>query len=91
MGHLAQSIEPVIRSWAGWWQGVMLNDAKIPFLKIVQYTKPFLVARSFAGAFMATGHLVFAFLAYRILRGGGPRTAGPTLFYEPVASEVTHE
>jgi cytochrome c oxidase cbb3-type subunit 1 len=78
-------------SWAGWQQGLMMNNALIPFLKIVEYTKPYLVARSVAGSFMATGHLVFAFLMYKILRGGGPHPIGPTLLYDSIPSEASHE
>jgi cytochrome c oxidase cbb3-type subunit 1 len=74
-------------SWAGWKQGLMMNNALVPFIKVVEYTKPYLVARSVAGSFMATGHLVFAFLMYRILRGGGPRRVGPTLLYEQTSEQ----
>lgn len=56
-------------TWAGWWQGMMMNDPRVPFLKIVAYTQPYLVARSVSGSLMTVGHLAFAVLVWRMLRG----------------------
>jgi cytochrome c oxidase cbb3-type subunit 1 len=66
-------------TWAGWNEGRMMNDASIPFLRIVEYTKPFLASRSVAGTLMTIGHVTFAFLVLRILRGCTVPMLGPTL------------
>ena len=67
-------------SWAGVNAGRMMNDSNIPFLRIVQYTKPFLQSRSVAGTLMTIGHVVFAFLVFRILRESTVPLPGPTIF-----------
>jgi cytochrome c oxidase cbb3-type subunit 1 len=67
-------------SWGGWYQGVMMNNPLIPFIQIVDYTKPYLVARSISGTFMTIGHIAFAILVFRILRTSEVPIIGPTLF-----------
>lgn len=66
-------------SWAGWQQGLLMNDANIPFLAVVHYTKPWLHSRSVAGVLMAIGHLCFAWLVWNMLRQRGAALIGPTL------------
>jgi cytochrome c oxidase cbb3-type subunit I len=70
----------VALSWAGWYQGLMMNDPGVPFIKVVEYTKPYLVARSLAGTMMTTGHVAFAILIFRILHSSSVPLVGPTLF-----------
>lgn len=48
-------------------QGRMLKDADVPFLDIVAETIPFLWSRSFAAILMTIGHVVFAYLVFRML------------------------
>jgi cytochrome c oxidase cbb3-type subunit I len=67
-------------SWGGWYQGEMMNNPLIPFIQIVDYTKPYLVARSISGSFMTIGHIAFAILMFRILRSSDVSIIGPTLF-----------
>jgi cytochrome c oxidase cbb3-type subunit I len=67
-------------SWAGWYQGLMMNDPSVPFMRVVEYTKPYLVARSLAGMMMTTGHVAFAILIFRILHSSSVPLVGPTLF-----------
>ena len=67
-------------SWAGWHQGQMMNDPGVAFLRVVEYTKPYLVARSLAGTLMTAGHIAFAILMFRILYTSSVSLVGPTLF-----------
>jgi cytochrome c oxidase cbb3-type subunit 1 len=68
-------------TWAGWYQGIMMNTASIPFLKIVEYTKPYLILRSVGGFSMTAAHVSFAVLVWRIVRTKpAAETYGPTLF-----------
>ncbi|QDU60877.1 hypothetical protein Pan216_17300 [Planctomycetes bacterium Pan216] len=61
-------------TWAGWYQGQMLNDANVPFMDIVKYTLPYLRTRSIAAVMLAVGHLVFAYLfVLNLLHRGEPR------------------
>jgi cytochrome c oxidase cbb3-type subunit I len=57
-----------------------MNNPLIPFIKIVNYTKPYLVARSVSGSLMTIGHIAFAILVFRILRSSDFSMIGPTLF-----------
>jgi cytochrome c oxidase cbb3-type subunit 1 len=67
-------------SWAGWNQGLMMNDPGVSFLKVVEYTKPYLAARSLSGILMTSGHVAFAILMFRILHTSPVPLMGPTLF-----------
>lgn len=67
-------------SWGGWNQGRMMNDPGVPFMRIVEYLKPYLAARSLAGILMTAGHVVFAWLFWRILHTSNFSFTGPTLF-----------
>ncbi len=58
-------------TWGGWFQGRMLNDSSIPFMEIVQYTLPYLQARSLSGVLMTIGHFAFAWLFIQNLRHKG--------------------
>jgi cytochrome c oxidase cbb3-type subunit 1 len=58
----------------------MMNDPGVPFIKIVEYTKPYLVARSLSGVLMTLGHVAFAILLFRIMRRSSVHLKGPTLF-----------
>lgn len=79
----------VALSWGGWFQGEMMNDPSVPFLKTVEYTKPYLVARSISGAFMTIANFTFAVLVWRILYRRND-AYGPTLF-QPSATESAAE
>ena len=70
-------------TWGGWLQGLMMKDAKIPFLQIVSAMKPYLHARTTAGALMTVGHVAFAILVWNMLRQRGARLLGPTLLRVP--------
>lgn len=67
-------------TWAGIEQGWMMNNPDVPFMDVVKYTIPWLASRSIAGTLMTIGHVVFALLVWRILRGSGEDLQGPTLF-----------
>ncbi len=67
-------------TWAGIEQGLMMNNPDIPFMDIVHYTIPWLASRSVAGTLMTIGHVVFAYLLWRILRDDSGLLHGPTLF-----------
>ena len=70
-----------------------MNDPGVPFIKIVEYTKPYLVARSLSGVLMTLGHVAFAILLFRIMRGSSVHLKGPTLFttqQNGIAREVAH-
>jgi cytochrome c oxidase cbb3-type subunit I len=66
--------------WAGWQQGLMMIDPAIPFLKIVEYLKPYLILRSVAGMAMTIGHIALAISVMRILSRHHFTLTGPTLF-----------
>lgn len=61
----------VALTWAGVWQGRMMGNPDITHLAVVRYTVPYLVVRSAAGILMTVGHLSFAFLLFKTLRGPG--------------------
>lgn len=48
-------------------QGIMLNDASVPFMDIVNEMLPYLQSRSFAAILMTTGHFIFAYLILRMV------------------------
>lgn len=52
----------------GWFQGMMMNNANIPFMDVVRFTLPFLWSRSFAGILMTVGHIALAMLFFAMLR-----------------------
>jgi cytochrome c oxidase cbb3-type subunit 1 len=80
----------VALTFGGWYQGLDLNHADVPFMTIVRNTLPYLQVRSWAGMLMAAGHLAFALLfAMNLLRFGQQRS-GPTLFIDrPDAADLT--
>ncbi len=41
-------------------QGLAMNNPDVPFLKVVELTKPYLVTRSLSGIIITVGHLAFA-------------------------------
>lgn len=51
--------------WGGVKQGLMMNDADIPFMDIVRYMIPFLQARSVAALMMTAGHVIFAWVLFK--------------------------
>ncbi len=61
-------------------QGLQMLDPNIAFLDVVEQTKPWLAVRSAAGAFMTLGHVVFAYLLWRIVVRAGAAHDGPTYF-----------
>jgi cytochrome c oxidase cbb3-type subunit 1 len=77
-------------TWGGWYQGVMLHKpgpdgGPVPFMKVVEYTRPYLIGRSLAGGLIAVGHLAFAALFILNLLRYGSRRQGPTLFHKEPA------
>ena len=66
-------------SYGGLMQGFKMLDTKIPFIDIVQYTKPWLRIRSVSGVLLATGHIAFAVLFVKNLLHWGERRTAPTL------------
>jgi cytochrome c oxidase cbb3-type subunit I len=66
----------------------MMNDPSVPFIKTVEYTKPYLVARSISGAFMTIANFTFAVLVWKILYRRAPNTNGPTLFQTQVPNQA---
>ncbi|HTI71316.1 MAG TPA: cbb3-type cytochrome c oxidase subunit I [Candidatus Limnocylindria bacterium] len=60
-------------SYGGILQGQALNDASIPFLKVVALTLPYLKIRTFAGVILALGHVAFAVnIVWMLVRVFGP-------------------
>jgi cytochrome c oxidase cbb3-type subunit 1 len=54
-------------------QGEAMNDAKIPFIKVVALTLPYLKIRTVSGILLAIGHLAFAAnLVWMLARVFGP-------------------
>jgi len=74
-------------TWGGVFEGLKLDNPDIAILDVVRYTVPFLWSRSVAGALMATGHVVFAVLCWKMFTVRGAGSKGPTLFVPRV--EVT--
>lgn len=68
---------------AGWQQGLKMNNPGLPFLSVVAYTAPYLWTRTVAGALMAAGHLIFAWLVLNMLLRKGAGLPGPTLLAQP--------
>ena len=61
-------------------QGMQMLDPDIAFLTVVENTKPWLVVRSVSGTLMTVGHIVFAYLLFRIVTKSGVRRDGPVYF-----------
>jgi len=60
-------------SYAGVLQGLAMNNAEIPFLKVVAGTLPFLQLRTVAGLILAAGHIAFfANIIWMLCRVLGP-------------------
>jgi cytochrome c oxidase cbb3-type subunit 1 len=51
----------------GWTEGLMQNDANIPFLTSVKYTVPYLWSRSVAGSLMTLAHVALGISVARML------------------------
>lgn len=67
----------VALTWGGWFQGMKMNDPNVPFIDTVRYTLPYLWTRSLSGVLMTLGHLVLAWLVFKmiyqfLLSGPGP-------------------
>ncbi len=77
-------------SIGGWWQGGMLNNPRVPFGNVTDYTKAYLFGRSVGGALLSVGHVAFAVLFVMNVGGWGrQRTGGPTYFSDPPRGEQT--
>jgi cytochrome c oxidase cbb3-type subunit 1 len=60
-------------SYGGILQGLAMNDATVPFMKVVEGTLPWLKLRTFAGLLMALGHVAFVGnLVWLLARVFGP-------------------
>lgn len=66
--------------FAGVKQGLMMNDPAIPFLKVVEFTIPFLQLRTLAGLILLTGTIAFLINFSRMLSRNRPALTNPTLF-----------
>ena len=71
------AIYVVALTWAGVAQGLALLDPKLPFQISVERTHWGLVGRSLGGLLMTTGHVVFAWHFWLMLRGRQPARARP--------------
>jgi cytochrome c oxidase cbb3-type subunit 1 len=76
------AIYVIALSIGGWIQGLGLNDAGIPFMDVVDSTKPYLWARTIGGVLMTIGHLIFGYQFFLIIKRAGPRRFAPALFRE---------
>jgi cytochrome c oxidase cbb3-type subunit 1 len=66
--------------YAGIRQGMMMNDATIPFLRIVEFTKPWLWMRTLAGLILLSGTIAFLINFWRIVQPHRLKYVTPTLF-----------
>ena len=70
-------------------QGMEMNNADIPFLKVVADTIPYLLSRSLSGILITIGHLAFAVnFAWMLLRPRAAQKTEPTLFHTPPEMEI---
>lgn len=60
-------------------QGLAMLDPKVPFQRSVEVTLPGLVARSIAGGILTTGHAVFAYHYWLMVRGRQPAPERPPM------------
>lgn len=73
-------------------QGFQLLDPQIEFTEIVKDLKPWLFVRSISGFLLTAGHIVFAYLLYKIMRRKGELKTGPTYFRPmPAPTKEKHE
>lgn len=79
----------VTMSLGGWIQGLQMNDTSIPFIEVVNNTKPWLWGRTIGGTLMMIGHFIFAYQFFLIIKRAGPRRFAPALFREPAPIEPT--
>ncbi len=70
-------------SIGGWLQGMAMLDASRPFMESVNVTIPYLKSRSFGGAIMTLGHVVFAGHFVAMALRYGPRRIGAALLHIP--------
>jgi cytochrome c oxidase cbb3-type subunit 1 len=88
LGGLALYVVPL--AITGVLQGLALLDPQVPFQRSVELTLPGLWIRSAAGLVLTTGHLVFAWHCWRMVRGPAPAREMPPfheaqpILYEPV-------
>jgi cytochrome c oxidase cbb3-type subunit 1 len=67
--------------FAGVKQGLMMNDPAIPFLKVVEFTVPFLWLRTIAGLILLSGTIAFLINFGRMMMRHKVRFSDPTLFH----------
>jgi cytochrome c oxidase cbb3-type subunit 1 len=70
----------IVMCAGGWFQGMQMNNASIPFIDVVNMTKAYLWGRSIGGAMMVAGHLVFAYQFFLVIKRAGPRRFAPPWF-----------
>ncbi len=75
-------------SIGGWLEGLDMTNPSIPFMQVVNATKPYLWGRSIGGSLMLIGHFIFAFEFFMIIKRAGPRRFAPALFRTPAPIEV---
>jgi cytochrome c oxidase cbb3-type subunit 1 len=63
----------VVMCTGGWLEGRALNNPAIPFVNVVDLTRPYLALRSLSGAMIGAGHVIFAALFAALLLRRGPR------------------
>jgi cytochrome c oxidase cbb3-type subunit 1 len=83
LSAIGGAIYVVSLSIGGWFQGVMMNNPAVPFIEVVDFTKPFLWVRSIGGMLMVISHFLFAYQFFLIIKRAGPRRFAPALFREP--------
>ena len=64
----------------GVFQGFAMIDPDVPFTDTVTMTIPYLVARSVSGFLMTAGHLIFAWLVFRMAYRPGEQPATPLVW-----------
>ena len=75
-------------TWAGWRQGLLMNNPDVPFLAIVSYTVPYLWSRTLAGILMTVAHVAFAVLVWQMWTGRATGGRGPTLLSRRSATDA---
>ncbi|MDI6401378.1 cbb3-type cytochrome c oxidase subunit I [Balneolaceae bacterium ANBcel3] len=66
--------------YIGFFQGLAMNDPDVPFTETVTMTMPYLVARSASGVLMAAGHLIFAWLVFKMAFSPAEEVDTPALW-----------
>jgi cytochrome c oxidase cbb3-type subunit 1 len=69
-------------------QGIDMLDPARPFMDSVTVLTPYLLARTFGGALMAAGHVVFAYHFFAMALNLGPRRSGSVVLWNARSAEA---